>query len=125
LSTEGPEGGHAAWLRGLLIAERNERKWSLEQTARAIGRELGRSLTKQSLNAWELGEVVPKVDQFAAWASALGLQLDLELVRPREDQVTVRLPAAIAPIARELTTLSSKDVSLISELVRRLNDSSG
>lgn len=112
---------HEDWMRGLLIAEREARRWTLEQTARAIARELEiPSLKKQSFTAWESGDTKPRVDQFAAWAAALGLRLEVDLVRPGRDQVTVRLPPAIAPIARDLAMLAPDDLERVYDLVRRL-----
>lgn len=113
-------GERAEWLRGLLIAEREARGWSLEQTARAIGREAGGGLSKQSLHAWESGAVNPKIDQFAAWAQALGLRLEIDLCRPGVDSVPVRLPARVAGIARDLSDLSNDDLRVVSELIGRL-----
>lgn len=116
---------HADWMRGLLIAEREARGWSLEQTARAIARELGRpNLSKQSFTEWEAGNTQPRVDQFAAWAAALGLRLEVDLVRPGRDHVAVRLPPQIAPIARDLTMLASEDLDRVFDLVRRLKPAS-
>lgn len=115
---------HAQWLRGLLIAERNAKKWSLEQTARAIGRETGEGLSKQSLDAWEKFRAQPKIDQFASWASVLGLRLDVQLLREGEEVVMVRLPSEVAPLARDLSALPREDRELISSLVRRLTPES-
>lgn len=114
---------HALWLRGVLIAERERRGWSLEQTARAIGRELGEggSLTKQSLHAWEGFKVQPRIDQMAAWARALGLRLEVDLVDPRTETVPVQVPVSLASHVREIVALPADDLRMIVDLLARLS----
>ena len=114
------DGERASWLRGLLIAERKRKKWSSARTAKAIGRVTGEGLTRQAFAPWEKGEVTPKVDTFAAWASALGLHLDIQLLREGEDVVMVRLPSDVVPDARELSVLDPEDRRLIMQFVSRL-----
>lgn len=111
---------HAVWLRSLLIAERDRKGWSFEQAARAIRRVTGTGFARQSLEAWEKGRAQPKIDQFAAWATALGLHLDVQLLREGEEAVMVRLPADVVPDSRELSALPTEDRQLIMSLVRRL-----
>lgn len=110
---------HALWLRSALMAERERRDWSLEQTARAIGKETGQGLSKQSLDAWEKFRVQPKIDQFAAWARVLGFRLEVDLVRPEQDTAVVRVPASLAPLVWELAALPEEDRERVSDLVRR------
>lgn len=97
---------HALWLRGLLRAERERRGWSLSQCARAVAREMGKAnLTKQSFTRWESFESQPRIDQFAAWARALGFRLEVDLVPADAPGVLVRVPADVAAAARELAVL--------------------
>lgn len=110
----------ALWLRGVLKAERERRGWSLSQAARAIGRETGKGLTKQSLKAWEDFEVQPKIDQFAAWARALGLRLEVDLVQREDSTVVARLPPEVAALGREIALLDNGDRQLVADFVRRL-----
>ena len=111
---------HAKWLRAKLAAERQRKGWSLEQTARAVSRETGEGLSKQSFHAWEQFRVQPKIDQLAAWARVLGMRLEVDLVWPDEDIVSVRMPAKIAPLARDLSTLSESDLRLVADTIARL-----
>lgn len=111
---------HAKWIRAKLSAERARRGWSLEQTARAIARETGGTLTKQSFAHWETFETQPKIDQLAAWARVLGMRLEVDLVWPDEEAVSVRLPIAVAPIARDLAALRPEDLRLVSDTIARL-----
>lgn len=111
---------HAMWIRAKLQAERKRRGWSLEQTARLIAKETGDTLTKQSFHAWERFVTQPKVDQLAAWARVLGMRLEVDLVWPDEEAVSVRLPTSVAPIARDLASLRAEDLRLVSETISRL-----
>lgn len=120
------ETDHALWLCRVLKAEREKRKWSLQTTADAIAREAGReSLSKQSLTKWEDAETQPKMDDFAAWARALGFKLEVDLVIPEEQAVSVRVPEEVAHACRQLATLDPVDrqlvVAVISRLQRRIN----
>lgn len=117
---------HAKWLRGVLVAERDRRGWSLSRTAREIARELRAAgadkpgLTKQSLEKWEDFTVQPKIDRFAAWARALGLRLEVDLVQRDEPTVVARLPADVADLAREIALLDDGDRAYLVETVARL-----
>jgi transcriptional regulator with XRE-family HTH domain len=113
---------HALWLRGVLIAERERRGWSLSDTARAIAREMGAGghLSKQSLDAWEKFRAQPRIDQFSAWARALGLRLEVDLVPREEGAVSVRLPKDVADIARQIVLLAPEDRSHVVAMIDRL-----
>jgi len=122
---------HAKWLRGVLVAERDRRGWSLSQAARAIARELqavpsdtpgrrGKGLTKQSLQAWEEFRVQPKIDQFAAWARAMGLRLEVDLAPRDESTVIARVPQDVADIALELTLVPAEERARIVGLAREI-----
>lgn len=111
---------HARWIHAKLVAERVQRGWSLQQTARAISKELGRSLAKQSYTKWESFETQPKLDELAAWARAFGMRLEVDLVWPEEDAVSARLPVSVAAIARELGLLRPAALAPISLLIEQL-----
>lgn len=115
---------HARHLRGLLIAERDRKGWSLEQVARAVARELDvEHVPKQTIHGWESFRTHPRIDQFAAWARALGMRLEADLVRESDEEVVIRLPRALASPVRDLTLLSNEDRAAIVHLVDRLTSS--
>ena len=112
---------HALWLRGVLKAERIRRGWSLQETADAVAKEMGRrSLSKQALQDWEEFETQPKIDAFAAWARALGLRLEVDLVTPGDGWVSVRVPEDLATTSRQLAALPPADRQVVMDMIARL-----
>lgn len=112
---------HALWLRSVLKAERLRRGWSLQQTADLIAKEMGRAkLSKQALQDWEEFVTQPKIDAFAAWARALGLRLEVDLVIPADGWVSVRVPEEVAHSSRALSALPPADRQVILDMITRL-----
>ncbi len=104
---------HGDWLRALLREERERLKLSLEAVARRIGKLLGRArFTKQQLSTWENPppgrKTGPRMEEFAAWAEALDLELIVTLARREDGVVPVHVTPEIAEIARGVTLLSKK-----------------
>lgn len=112
---------HALWLRAQLIGARKARRWSLARAAKAIARELGKeTMSKQALQQWEAFETHPRIDQFAAWARALGLRLDVDLIDPEDERVEVRIPPDMLEIVRRLEVLDPSDRELLLPVLGRL-----
>lgn len=112
---------HEVWLRGVLRAERLRKRWSLQQTATAIARELEwATLTKQAFDDWEKGRTDVRVYAYAAWCKVLGLELELDAVPAGEDGVTVRLPRELSATCRAFSTLPAEDRSVVADLIARL-----
>lgn len=111
-------------LRQELVSERLRRGWSLEQTARAIVRHLprGTTLSRQSFHLWERGPTQLRLDQYIAWAHALGMRLDCDVVPAQEDLTIVRVPGGVVELVKELAALDDRDRGLVSALVLRLRD---
>jgi transcriptional regulator with XRE-family HTH domain len=112
---------HARWLRSVLKAERIRRGWSLQETADVVAREWGRDkLSKQSLQDWEEFKTQPKIDAFAAWARALGLRLEVDLVQSADPSVAIRVPIELADVCRTLSVLPPADRQVIIDMITRL-----
>lgn len=77
-------------------------------------------IPRQAIHKWEHFKTHPGIDQFAAWARALGLRLLVDLVREDEEGVNVFLPREVARVARLLTILSPEDLARVADLVHRL-----
>lgn len=115
------QSDHEGWMRRILKAERVRRGWSLARTAELVARELGRDrLTKQSLQDWEEGVTQPRVDAFAAWARALGMQLEVDLVVPHADEVPIRVPRPLAPSVLLFLSLEDEDRQAVILIIQRL-----
>ena len=117
---------HALWLRAQLIGARKSRKWSLTRAAKAIAREMGKdSMSKQALQQWEAFETHPRIDQFAGWARALGLSLDVDLIDPADERVEVRVPPDMIELIRRMERLTLEDRELLLPLAGRLSRDRG
>lgn len=113
---------HAIWLRRVLTAARKTRGWSLQRAATEIAREMGKaSMSKQALQQWESFETHPSVAAYAAWARAMGLKLDVDLVDPKDERVEIRVPPGLVEVIRRLERLEEEDVAEILRLATRLS----
>lgn len=112
---------HENLLRAVLIAERKRRGWSYEQLARAVAPKLGlERLSRQGVHAWEQPTTHPTLEQYAAWAAALGMALEVDVVPP-DGLVAVRVPRSAADTARLFAALPTADQMYVGEMIRRLS----
>lgn len=111
-----------AWMRAVLVAERKRRELTQADVARLIVREMGEgTLTKQSFSLWESGVTGVKLEGWMAWASVLGLTLDVTVHGQDDGGVSIRVPESIADTCRTLALLTPADQQAITTLVHRLN----
>jgi hypothetical protein len=112
----GVDVDHAAWLRDRLVAEKERRGLSLAQAAKAIARESGATLTKQSFQLWVSLETVPKLSQFDAWARAFGFRLVVDLVPRGSPEPS----AEILELAQGIAALEEHDRRVVETVINGL-----
>jgi len=70
------------------------------------------SVSKADFHCYEVGQIEPPMDVFAAWANVLGLQFELVLVDPTADIETVECPTDRAELAHMANKLVDDDVGV-------------
>jgi len=121
----GKVGGiQARLLRAALRARREELGLNIRQAAVLVGRELRdrTGLSYQALSKWENDASQPRIDQFAAWARAMGMRLDIQLLDPNDGRVALQLSPRVIPSARALEVLSDADLAMVEDMIRRLSE---
>lgn len=113
-------------LRGILADRRTQMKLSQQAVADSVARELGKtSLTKQAISQWERFDTQPGIDEFAAWARAVGLRLWVDLYDPDDPRVELRVDPTLVETIERIHDLSPGDRELLLALVRRMSQEQG
>lgn len=117
----GAESEHEEWLRAILNAERVRRGMSFEQVARSVGRLMENDkVSKQQMQAWARTTHL-EMEQWHAWARALGFRFVVELVREDDPSVHVPVPPDVVTATRLLSVLAKDDRALAASIIERLS----
>lgn len=113
--------GWSRQLRERLQAAREAKGWSQQKVADEIARELGKTtFSRKSVNSYEKFVNQPPIDVMAAWARAVGLRLQVDLIDSAVERQTIAVLPVVAPMAVELERLSDSDRDLVRRLVAAL-----
>lgn len=101
---QGERYSHSRWLRERLAQARQDQgRTALEVDADVTARlDEAREPTSQRIYSWEKFGAHPRIDQYAAWARALGFRLDCQLVPVESSARSVILTSDEAAAAAQL-----------------------
>lgn len=113
----------AARLRAILIDRREKKKLDQIEVARLVAELLGMdSLTKQTISQWETGRTKRLgIDEFGAWAEALGMSLHVDLFDPADQRHYMRVRTDLVEAVSRLHDVPAEDLETVIRVIRRFS----
>lgn len=114
--------GHTEMLRERLKAARLDKGMKQQDVADRVARRLGLdSLRDTTISNWETMTREPRIDEFAAWARAVGMRLVVDLDDGGSTRMGILVERRHAELLKAIDRLPIEHIELLETLVQELH----
>jgi transcriptional regulator with XRE-family HTH domain len=111
--------GYTRMLRERLRAARVARGLTQKEVAADVAKRIGETVGHSTISNWETMFRQPRIDEFAAWARAVGMRLVVDLEPSDSPRIPVMLDRDTAELAKAIDRLPAEQRQAVSAIVEQ------